>query len=318
MKPRVLVTRDVLYAGRERLEAACDVTLLATPPTRDELMQLLPAYAGVLSMLTDPFDRDVLACGTQLQVISNYAVGYNNIDVAAAQERGIAVCNTPGMMTHATAELAWALLMAVARRLVPADAYVRAGNWQGWDPDLLMGVELAGKTMGIIGAGRIGQAIAQRARAFEMEVVYHNRHPLDPAVEQALGLRYVTLDELLATADVVNLCTPYAAASHHLINAERLQQMKRSAFLINTSRGPVVDEAALASALADGTIAGAGLDVFEREPEVHPGLLALPNVVLAPHVGSSTIETRRRMAETAIDNLLAVLRGEQPPFLVTP
>jgi len=318
MKPRVLVTRDILYAGRDRLEQHCDITLLSRPPGRDELRALLPAYDAVLSMLTDSFDRETIAAAPKLRVISNYAVGFNNVDVAAATEQGIVVCNTPGMMTCATAEIAWALLMALARRIVEADAYVRSGAWSGWDPDLLMGVELAGKTMGIIGAGRIGLAIAKRAAAFEMSVLYHNRTRLPEHIEREHGLTYADLDTLLRLSDVVSLSCPYSAESHHLINEARLQQMKRSAFLINTARGPVVDEQALAAALRDGTIAGAGLDVFEREPEVHPDLLPLANVVMAPHLGSSTLDTRRRMAEMAIDNLLRTLQGEIPQALVNP
>jgi glyoxylate reductase len=322
MKPRVLLTRALPLPEEEfiRLQEECDVTVFSEErqPTREELRALLPGFDGLLALLTDAVDRELLEASPRLRVVSNYAVGFNNVDVAAATELGIAVTNTPGVLTNATADMAWALLMAVTRRIVEADAYVRNGLWQGWSPDLLLGMELSNRQLGIVGCGRIGLAIAKRARAFDMRVLYTNRRRLDKDVEDMYGLTYTDLDTLLAESDVVNLSLPYSAQTHHLIDRAALRKMKRSAYLINTARGSIVDEAALVEALRKGWIAGAGLDVFEKEPEVHPGLLALNNVVLAPHLGSSTRETRRKMAILAVHNLRAVLRGEEPPSLVNP
>lgn len=317
--PRVLVTREIPEAGLRILRQSCDVTVFSSDrqPTREELVALLPTYDALLSMLTDSIDRELLAQVPQLRVISNYAVGYNNIDIQAAEEFGIAVTNTPGTMTEATADIAWALLMAVTRRIVEGDAYVRAGSWTGWSPSLLLGMEYGGKTLGIIGAGRIGLAIAKRARAFDMDVIYNNRSRLNEATEREYELRYVDLDTLVRTSDILSLNVPYSAESHHMFNADLFARMKSSAYLINTARGAVVDEAALVEALRSGQLAGAGLDVFEKEPEVHPGLLELPNVVLAPHLGSSTRETRDRMARVAAENIVRVLNGEPPHSLVT-
>ncbi|PWK14334.1 2-hydroxyacid dehydrogenase [Tumebacillus permanentifrigoris] len=318
-QPRVLVTREIPEAGLSILRQCCEVTVFSSEqqPTREQLAALLPTYDALLTMLTDPIDRELMATAPQLRVISNYAVGYNNIDIQAAEELGIAVTNTPGAMTDATADIAWALLMAVTRRIVEGDAYVRAGKWTGWAPSLLLGMEYGGKTLGIIGAGRIGLAIAKRARAFDMNVVYYNRRRLDEATEQQYGLSYVDLDTLVRSSDILSVNVPYSAESHHLLNADLLARMKPTAYLINTARGAIVEEAALVEALRTGQLAGAGLDVFEKEPEVHPGLLELPNVVLAPHLGSSTVETRDRMAVLAAENIVRVLRGEPPHSLVT-
>lgn len=320
MKPRVLVTRALPEAGLVRLHEACEVTIYSTErqPTAAELRALLPQYDGLLCTLVDAIDRELLLGAPDLQVVSNYAVGYNNIDIAAATELGVPVTNTPGVLTEATADMAFALLMAVTRRIVEGDAFVRAGKWSGWEPQMLLGMELGGKTLGIVGAGRIGLAFAKRARAFEMNVLYHNRRRLDDEIEQAYGLTVVDLPTLVAESDVVSLHLPYSQESHHLFDAKMFRQMKKSAYLINTARGSVVEEAALVVALENGEIAGAGLDVFEEEPTVHPGLLGLPNVVLAPHLGSATLETRTKMAALAVDNLLHVLRGERPPALVNP
>lgn len=318
-KPRVLVTRALPEGGLVCLEEACAVTVFSDErqPTREELQALLPEYDALLCTLVDSIDRELLEqAGSRLQVISNYAVGFNNIDVTAATEHGIPVTNTPGVLTNATADIAWALLMAVTRRVVEGDAFVRAGKWTGWEPQMLLGMELGGKTLGIVGAGRIGLAVAKRAGAFEMNLLYYNRRRLDETTEQEYGLTYVSLEELVATSDVVSLHLPYNQESHHLFDAAMFARMKRSAYLINTARGSVVDEAALAVALRDGEISGAGLDVFEEEPLVHPGLLDLTNVVLVPHLGSATRETRTKMAEMAAENVLRVLLGEQPLSLV--
>jgi glyoxylate reductase len=320
MKSRVLVTRALPEAGLVRLHQSCDVTIFSDErqPTRAELIELLPRYDALLCTLVDGIDRDVLQAGEKLQVISNYAVGYNNIDISAATTLGIPVTNTPGVLTNATADMAFALLMAVTRRIVESDAFVRAGKWTGWEPQMLLGMELGGKTLGIVGAGRIGLAFAKRARAFEMNVLYNNRRRLDEATEREYGLTYVDLDTLVEQSDVVSLHLPYSHESHHLFDAQMFQRMKRTAYLINTARGPIVDEAALVDALRDGEIAGAGLDVFEEEPQVHPGLLSLANVVLAPHLGSATLETRTKMAELAAENVVRVLNGETPVSLVNP
>lgn len=318
-KPRVLVTRALPEGGMARLFEHCDVTLFSNErqPTPEELYTLLPQHDALLCTLVDKIDRRLLAAARP-KVVSNYAVGYDNIDIAAATELGIPVTNTPGVLTNATAEIAWALLMAVTRRIVEADQYVRDGKWTGWSPLMLLGTELAGKTLGIIGCGRIGLAVAKRAKAFEMNTLYYNRRRLEEATEREYGLTYAGLDALLANADVISLHMPYSAESHHMINRDTFRAMKKTAFLINTARGSVVDEAALVEALQTGEIAGAGLDVFEAEPAVHPGLLMLPNVVLAPHLGSATLETRTKMAEIAVQNVLNVLKGELPVSLVNP
>jgi glyoxylate reductase len=267
------------------------------------------------------------AAGPALRVVSNYAVGYNNIDVAEAARRGVAVTNTPGVLTETTADFTWALLLAVCRRLAEGDALLRRGTpWQ-WAPEFMLGADVSGKTLGIVGMGRIGQAVARRAHAFNMEVVYTTRRaPAAASPEQGADQqegergreRCLPLDDLLRQADVVSLHVPYNQETHHLIAARELALMKHTAYLINTARGPIVDEAALVEALRAGAIAGAGLDVYEREPELTPGLAELRTTVLAPHLGSATIETRTRMATMAAENVLAVLRGERPPNLVVP
>ncbi|KEO84481.1 2-hydroxyacid dehydrogenase [Tumebacillus flagellatus] len=319
-KPRVLVTREIPEAGLAILREACEVTVFSSErqPTREELLALLPNYDGLLSMLIDILDRPMLEKVPHLRVISNYAVGYNNIDIQAATELGIPVTNTPGVLTNATADIAWALLMAVTRRIVEGDAYVRQGKWVGWSPDLLLGMELGGKTIGIVGAGRIGLAVAKRARAFDMNVKYYNRRRLDEETEREYSLNYVDLDTLVRTSDVISLNLPYNQESHHLFNADLLSRMKPTAYLINTARGAIVDEAALVEALKKRQLAGAGLDVFENEPSVHPGFLELDNVVLVPHLGSSTRETRDNMAILAAENLVRALQGQRPHSLVNP
>ncbi|ASS75151.1 D-glycerate dehydrogenase [Tumebacillus algifaecis] len=318
-RPRVLVTRALPEAGMNKLFLHCDVTVFSAErqPTAEELKALLPQYDALLCTLMDKIDRELLQTARP-KVVSTYAVGYDNIDIAAATEFGIPVTNTPGVLTNATAEIAWALLMAVTRRIVEADHFVRQGKWSGWSPLMLLGTELAGKTLGIIGCGRIGLAVAKRAKAFEMNTLYLNRRRLEEATENEYGLTYADLDTLLGQADFVSLHVPYTPEAHHLINRDALRKMKRSAFLINTARGAVVDEAALVEALQMGEIAGAGLDVFEAEPQVHAGLLPLQNVVLAPHLGSATWETRTKMAEIAVENTIKVLQGEHPISLVNP
>ncbi|NLV32614.1 MAG: D-glycerate dehydrogenase [Acidobacteria bacterium] len=283
---------------------------------RAQLLEGVRGAAGILALLTDRIDAEVLdAAGPQLRIVANMAVGFDNIDLRAASARGVMVTNTPGVLTDATADLAWALLFAAARRIPEAERFLRAGRFRYWGPLLFLGADVAGRTLGVVGAGRIGSAVARRARGFDMKVLYCNRSPR-PGLESELGARKVPLEELLAEADFVSLHLPLTPETRHLIDARALALMKPTACLINTGRGPLVDEAALVEALAAGRPAGAALDVFEREPEVHPGLLARDDVVLTPHIGSATVSARARMAEMAAENLLAGLRGERPPNLV--
>jgi glyoxylate reductase len=253
------------------------------------------------------------AAGPALKVVSNYAVGVNNIDVAEAGRRGIRVCNTPDVLTQATADLGFALLLAAARKFSEAERALRAGEFTGWDPWGFLGVPVYGGTIGIVGMGKIGSAVAARAAGFGMRILYHNRRPLSPERERVLRAESRGLDELLAESDFVVLCVPLTAETRRLIGGERLGKMKPTSVLVNVSRGEVVDEGALAKALAGGTIFAAGLDVYEREPDVHPDLLAAPSAVLLPHVGSATTETRERMGRLATENMLAVLAGVEPP-----
>ena len=286
--------------------------LSEAPPERDVLLEAARGASGVLSTVTEKMDAEFMdAAGDGLKVIANLAVGYDNVDVAAAKERGIVVTNTPGVLDETTADVAFMLILAAARRLGEAERLLRAGKWEWWGPKLLMGPDVWGKRLGIVGMGRIGRAVAQRAKGFDMEILYHNRSR-DEAAEKELGARYLELDELLETCDFISVHTPLTEETRHLIGAVELGKMKPEAVLVNTSRGPVIDEAALADALENGRIFAAGLDVYEEEPKVHPKLLELENVVLAPHIGSASIETRDKMAETASEDLRAVLRGEQP------
>jgi glyoxylate reductase len=314
---KVLVTREIPAAGLRPLEEF-DVTVLSeAPPERADLLEAASGAEGVLSTVTEKIDGTFMdAAGEDLKVIANMAVGYDNVDVEAAKTRGVIVTNTPGVLDETTADVAFMLLLAAARRLGESERVLRAGRWEWWGPKLFMGPDVWGKKLGVVGLGRIGQAVARRARGFGMKILYHNRSRREEA-EEELGASYLELDELLETADFITLHTPLTDETRHLIDAPALERMKPEAVLVNTSRGPVVDEAALADALAEGRIFAAGLDVYEEEPEVHPKLLELENVVLAPHIGSGSIETRGKMAVLAAENLAAVLRGEQPKTLVS-
>ncbi|HZE22311.1 MAG TPA: D-glycerate dehydrogenase [Desulfobaccales bacterium] len=283
------------------------------PFPRERLLQTVGDKEGLLCTITDRIDAELLDHASALRMIANYGVGFEHIDVTAATQRGIPVTNTPGVLTDSTADLTLALILAAARRVVEGDRRVRAGKFQYWAPLLFLGADVSGKTLGIIGLGRIGQAVAQRAAGFGMKLIYHSRTRLEPARERQLRVAFAPLDTLLQEADFVSLHVPLTSQTRHLISRRELQLMKPSAYLINTARGPVVDEAALVEALRQGEIRGAGLDVYEREPALAPGLADLENVVLLPHVGSATIETRTRMAQMAADNLLAGLRGDPPP-----
>ncbi|MGI6565754.1 MAG: D-glycerate dehydrogenase [Firmicutes bacterium] len=317
-KYKVFVTRRIPQPGLDMLEERFDVTVNPHNRvlTRDELIDGVKTADGLLSLLTDDISAEVMDANPHLRVVSNYAVGYNNIDVAAATQRGIMVTNTPGVLTDATADLAWALLMAVSRRVVEGDAYTRAGRFEGWDPMLLLGTDIAGKTLGIVGMGRIGQAVARRARGFDMRILYYDQAPV-PAAEEYKA-EFVSLDDLLRESDFVTIHAPLTDETRHMIGSQELRLMKKTAYLINTARGPLVDEDALVEALREGSIAGAGLDVYEDEPKLAPGLAELPNTILLPHLGSATLEARTKMATMAAANLIAGLEGNRPPNLVNP
>ncbi|MBG6218244.1 glyoxylate reductase [Arthrobacter sp. CAN_A6] len=313
---RIFVTGRVPEVALEKLRAAHEVDAWTGPESisREELLTRVAGADAVVSLLTERIDAELLdVAGPQLKVIANVAVGYDNIDVPACTDRGVIATNTPGVLTEATADIALGLILSVTRRLGEGERLIRSGQPWKWGMFFLLGSSLHGKTLGIIGMGSIGQATARRAKAFGMEIVYQSRSALAAEVVAELGARRVDLDELLATSDVISLHCPYGPATHHLIGAEQLAAMKNSAYLINTARGPIIDEAAVATALQEGHIAGAGLDVFENEPDVHLRLLELDNVALVPHLGSATIETRTAMATLAADNALAVL-GNEPPL----
>lgn len=319
MPPKILITRTLPEEALVLAQARATVDLYRGPQPlpKAELISRLRDRAGLVCLITETIDAEVLSAPA-LKVVANVAVGYNNIDVAAATARGIVVTNTPDVLTETTADFAWALLMATARRVVEGDQYVRAGKFTQWEWELLWGTDVHGKTLGILGFGRIGKAMARRARGFGMRVLYHDTVRADAAAERELGATYVDKATLLKESDFVTLHALLSPETRHLIGAAELRQMKRTAYLINASRGPCVNEADLAQALKEGRIAGAGLDVYEEEPKVQPGLLSLPNVVLAPHIASASRETRVGMATLAVENCLAVLEGKTPPTPVNP
>lgn len=316
---RVVITGRIPGEAVERLRAVHDVSAWESHETisRAELLERVKGADAILSLLTEKVDAELLdAAGPQLRVVANVAVGYNNIDVAACTERGIRVTNTPGVLTEATADIAMALVLASTRRMGEGERVIRSQSpWQ-WGMFYMLGMGIQGRQLGIVGMGQIGIATAKRAKAFGMTIAYTKRTPLDDATARELEATHMDIDQLLATSDVVSLHCPYSPDTHHYINAARLAQMKKTAYLVNTARGPVVDEAALVDALRSGVIAGAGLDVFEHEPKVNEGLLALDNAVLIPHLGSATVETRTAMANLAATNALAFLDGKTPPNLV--
>jgi gluconate 2-dehydrogenase len=320
MKPKVLVTREVFDETLAYLGGHCEIESNQPDAPLDPatLAQRLKDKDGVVCCLTDRIDATLLAGCPRLKVVANIAVGYNNIDLAACTARGVMATNTPGVLDDSTADLAFTLMLATARRLTEAEAYIRAGQWRGWHLKQLLGIDVHHATLGILGMGRIGQVIARRALGFEMRVIYHNRTRLASDIERRLHATYVSRDELLAQADFVVLQMPYSPQTHHLIGEAELKKMKPGAILINSTRGGVVDDAALIRALKAGTIRAAGLDVFEGEPKLNPGFLELKNVVLAPHIGSSTEATRRAMAMTAAKNAVAALTGGTPPNLLNP
>ena len=321
-RPRVLVTRRIPEDGLDLIRASCDMDLWEgdLPPPRDELLRRIAGVDGVLSLLTDRVDDEFLdAAGPGLKVVSNYAVGFDNVDVAACARRGVAVGNTPGVLTDTTADLAFALLMAAARRVSEGERYVRDGKWRTWGPLLLLGPDVHGATIGIVGFGRIGQAVARRARGFGMEVLYHDLHELPRDVTDPLGANYLPLEELLPRSDFVSLHVNLSPQTRHLINAETLSWMKPTAVLINTSRGPVVDQAALADALDAKRLFAAALDVTDPEPiPMSDRLVGRDDCLIVPHIASASRATRAKMAEMAAANLLAGVRGEPLPTAVPP
>jgi gluconate 2-dehydrogenase len=316
LKPRVLITRGIFPEVVEALSKRFDVEHNAEdrPWPPDELARRLAGASGAMATVMDKFDEPLLAKCPDLKVISNIAVGFNNIDVPACTKRGIRVTNTPGVLDNTTADLTWSLLMAAARRIAEADAYVRRGDWKiAFGVQYFLGQDIHHATLGIIGMGRIGQAVARRARGFDMRVLYNNRTRLDSGDEKRLGADYAGRDALLAQSDFVVVMAPYSPATHHLIGAAEIAKMKPTAILVNSARGGVVDDAALAKALREKRIAGAGLDVFEGEPKLAPEYLELANVVLTPHIGSASRATRVTMCNTAAANMTAVLEGREPP-----
>jgi len=317
----VYVTRDLPEPALPLLRAECetvDVNPHDRALTRDELLAAVPGRDGILCTGMDPMDAEVLdAAGQSLRAIAVCAVGYDNVSVPELTRRRIGASNTPDVLTETTADLAWALMMAAARRVAEGDRFVRAGCWKGWGPRQMLGFDLYGKTLGVVGAGRIGCAVARRARGFDMRVIYHNRSARKE-LERDIGAVHVSLGELLRRSDFVSINLPLTAETVHIIGARELALMKPTAVLVNTGRGPLVDEEALVDALRAGRIAAAGLDVFEGEPNVRPELLGLENVVLTPHVGSGTLQTRSKMAGMAARCLLSMLRGEAPAQCLNP
>lgn len=320
MNWNILITREIPRAAVDLLEAECEIVEVyegENLPTRDELQAKVRGRDGILCCLTEKIDAEVLDAASGVKGIANMAVGYDNIDVKGATERGIPVSNTPGVLTDATADLAWALLFAVARRIIPADKFTRDGRFEAWGPTLFLGADITGTTLGIVGAGRIGTAVAMRSRGFGMKVLYDDPVPND-LLEEKLSARPVPLEQLLREADFVSLHVNLTPQTRHLVGERELGLMKPTAYLINTSRGAVVDEEALVRALQKKQIAGAGMDVYEQEPRLAAGLRELDNVVLLPHIGSATIATRTKMALMAAENLLAMLKGEKAPNCLNP
>lgn len=318
---KVFVTRQILPEGLNMLKERFDVEVSDYDGVipRDVLLKKVKGVDALLCLLTDNVDAEVMdAAGPNLKIIANYAVGYNNIDVEEATKRGIMVTNTPGVLTETTADFAWALLMAIARRVVEADKFVRSGKFRGWEPMLLIGTDVYGATLGVVGFGRIGQAVARRALGFNMRVLYYDSKRVPEQIERELKATFVDLPTLLRESDFVTLHVPLTKETHHLIGEKELKMMKKEAYLINTARGPVVDEKALVKALKEGWIKGAALDVFENEPEIEPELLTLDNVVLAPHIASGSYATRSKMSIMVAENIIKALSGEVPPNLVNP
>ncbi len=320
MKPKILVTREVFDDVLDYLGRHFDVTPNQSdaPMSPEALGKALADKQGALTTLTERVDAALLSKCPGLKAVCNIAVGYNNIDLKACSAAGVMATNTPGVLDDSTADFTWALILATARRVTEAEAWLRAGQWRGWKLKQFLGTDVHHATLGILGMGRIGQAVARRARGFDMTVLYHNTRRLSAEVEKNCNATYVTMDELLSRADILTLHMPYSPATHHIMDAGKLAKMKPGAILINAARGGVVDDAALIDALKRGAIAGAGLDVFENEPALNPEFLKLTNVVLTPHIASSSETTRRNMAMLAAENLVAALTTGKPPNLLNP
>nr|MDO8045752.1 glyoxylate reductase [Candidatus Baldrarchaeota archaeon] len=324
MKPKVFVTREIPEKGLNIILERFDAKVWReyTPPPKEVIIEEAKDVDALVTLLTDKIDKEVLDVAKNLKIIAQYAVGYDNIDVEECTRRGIYVTNTPEVLTETTADFTWTLILAVARRVVEADKFVRSGEWEksrtGWHPKMLLGTDIHGKTLGIIGLGRIGTAVARRAKGFNMKIIYYSRSRKEN-IEKELGLKYVDLNTLLREADFVSIHVPLTEETYHMIGERELKLMKNTAFLINTSRGKVIDEKALYKALKEKWIAGAALDVFEEEPTpANNPLLELENIVVAPHIASATHETRSRMAEMVAQNLIAYFEGKIPPNLVNP
>jgi len=317
---KAYVTRPVFDEAVERLRREVDVELNVEDRilSKKELIERLRDKDGALTLLTDAIDLEVLESAPKLKVVANFAVGFNNVAIESATKMGVVVTNTPGVLTETTADFAWTLLMAAARRVVEGDKFARAEDHWVWGPKMFLGYDVYGKTLGLVGLGRIGQAVARRAAGFNMRVVFHDTEPIPEQVVKDLGVTRLPLDELLRISDFISLHVPLFPETHHLLNDRTFALMKPTCIVVNTSRGPVVDEKALVRALRDKKIAGAGIDVFEREPEIEPELRKLENAVIAPHIASASHETRLKMCMMAADNLLAVLKGNRPPNLVNP
>jgi glyoxylate reductase len=318
-KPKVLATRQLFPAAQEILNAGCDAEYWTKPEriSKEELFRKIKDKEGLVCLLTEQVNLELLCAAPKLRIAANVAVGFDNIDVAACTKRGVVATNTPGVLDETTADFAWTLLMAVGRRLVEGDTLARSGNWKGWDLDQLVGTDVWGKTLGIVGFGRIGKAMARRAIGFQMKVIYADEKQAPETIEKELKAEYRGMNSLLAESDFVSVHVPLLPETRGMFDAPRFYKMKPTAFLINTSRGAVVDEAALVHALEIGKIAGAALDVFENEPFIHPGLKR-PNVVLAPHIASASIETRTKMACMAAQNVVALFNGQRPPNMLNP
>ncbi len=318
MKRKVFFTRRIPETGIKMLQGKYEVDVFPGPGNvdRDTLVRKIQDCDAVVTLLSDKIDEELLRKAANLKIIANYAVGYNNIDIHAARQHKVMVTNTPGVLTNATGEIAFALMIALTRRIVEADRFTRNGEFVGWDPLLFLGDELKGKTVGVLGMGRIGQDMACKCRAFGMRVIYHSRKPVSGEIEQKLDAVYCSFDQLLEQSDVISVHTPLTDKTHHLIGRESFRKMKNGVYLVNTSRGEVIDEAALVEHLKSGKVRGAGFDVYEYEPEITKELFLMPNVVLLPHIGSATIETRNKMSEMVARNVIAGLEGEKPENLI--
>jgi len=318
-KPRVFATHSLFEAARQILQETCEVEYWAKPerPPREEVLWRVKDKEGLICLLTEKINEELLSVAPKLRIAANVAVGFDNIDVAACTKRGVVATNTPGVLDETTADFAWTLLLAVARRLSEGEELARSGKWKNWDLDQLVGTDVWGKTLGIVGFGRIGRAVARRASGFQMKVIYTDAQRAPAEVERALKAEFWEMNALLAESDFISVHVPLLPETRRLFDAPKFKRMKPTAFLINTSRGPVVDEAALVAALEGEQIAGAGLDVYENEPFIHPGLKRA-NVVLAPHIASASLETRTKMACIAAENVVALFRGQRPPNILNP